>query len=611
MRIHTVLRKTPVLFATVCLAVLGACNSESKCAKVTCTALDDCHDVGVCDSSTGVCSNPLKSAGSSCNDHDGCTTGDHCNANGVCSGTAVACDARTCQTGTCQSSGDDAHTCNYVASSASTACTPAGTYNHCFASYACDGQGACKSVAASAVDCVGGDCYTGGTCNSNTGLCENGASKPDNTACDDKNACTGGAGAAVADHCVSGQCTGGTAKAAPALTACQASATCDPASGNFTFANKADNAPCTTSNLCKTGEVCTAGVCGGGAAVVCTQPANSCMAVAACAPATGCPDATPVATGTSCTGTDKCMQENACDGSGHCVGSSPKSCDTNPCSTGSACDSTDGQCKGGTAKPDTTTCSVDGSLCYSDHCQSGACARGSPKCASGQTCDAQTGTCSLAPPVTPAVVRDIRVQQNGGMATDTTGATYLASALTNLSPIDFDGHSLATTGDTDFFLAKYDTTGKAVWAVGIGDAAVAATPQYATCAAITNDGTLAFTGRFSGEIVFGANDVVAASESDMIGGVSAADGTPMWAAKFNTGTNGKLLSIAANPSSTANRVAVCGKVDSRAATDFAGTGTTLKGLTDILVGAFNSQTGARIGASSWAAPPMTSATWWR
>jgi hypothetical protein len=69
---------------------------------VTCTALDQCHVIGTCDHTTGVCSNPNKVDGSACDDGNACTTGDVCTT-GACAGTAVVCQAGTCNSsGQCQ-----------------------------------------------------------------------------------------------------------------------------------------------------------------------------------------------------------------------------------------------------------------------------------------------------------------------------------------------------------------------------------------------------------------------------------------------------------------------------------------------------------------------------
>ncbi|HVN86324.1 MAG TPA: hypothetical protein VMW17_15935 [Candidatus Binatia bacterium] len=103
----------------------GVCVGSSP---VTCTASDQCHIAGTCDTFSGLCSNPAANDGASCDDGDACTQTDTCQA-GVCSG------------------GDP-------------------------------------------VVCIALDqCHVAGTCNTGTGLCSN-PTKTDNTACDDGNACT-------------------------------------------------------------------------------------------------------------------------------------------------------------------------------------------------------------------------------------------------------------------------------------------------------------------------------------------------------------------------------------------------------------------------------------
>jgi alpha-tubulin suppressor-like RCC1 family protein len=68
----------------------GACAGASP---VLCTASDECHDAGTCDPATGMCSNPAKANGTACNDDNACTQTDTCQ-NGACAGgTAVSCTA--------------------------------------------------------------------------------------------------------------------------------------------------------------------------------------------------------------------------------------------------------------------------------------------------------------------------------------------------------------------------------------------------------------------------------------------------------------------------------------------------------------------------------------
>ena len=77
----------------------------NHCEDVVCEALDQCHDVGVCNPVTGECSNPAKEDDTTCDDGDACTQTDTCQS-GVCSGSDdVVCEAldQCHDAGTCDS----------------------------------------------------------------------------------------------------------------------------------------------------------------------------------------------------------------------------------------------------------------------------------------------------------------------------------------------------------------------------------------------------------------------------------------------------------------------------------------------------------------------------
>ncbi len=83
----------------------GACTGG---AQTDCVQTDDCHDPGVCDPMTGLCSNPAKPTGTPCDDGNACTGLDKCQ-NGVCAGGIADCapldechDAGTCDPATGQ-----------------------------------------------------------------------------------------------------------------------------------------------------------------------------------------------------------------------------------------------------------------------------------------------------------------------------------------------------------------------------------------------------------------------------------------------------------------------------------------------------------------------------
>ncbi len=63
------------------------------CTGVVCSASDACHQAGVCDPATGLCSDPPAPDGSPCDDGNACTQTDRCEA-GMCTGSnAIVCSA--------------------------------------------------------------------------------------------------------------------------------------------------------------------------------------------------------------------------------------------------------------------------------------------------------------------------------------------------------------------------------------------------------------------------------------------------------------------------------------------------------------------------------------
>jgi hypothetical protein len=160
----------------------GACVGGNP---VVCTASDQCHVAGVCDPTTGTCSNPAKPNGAPCDDGNVCTSGDTCQG-GVCtSGTAVA--------GCCNTAADcptPANQCKQAAC-VSNACVEQNKANGtgCNDGDACVGDtclnGVCQSVCTGGNICCGPTTMFPGSCKFATG-----------------HACTGNG------NCCSGNCVG-------------------------------------------------------------------------------------------------------------------------------------------------------------------------------------------------------------------------------------------------------------------------------------------------------------------------------------------------------------------------------------------------------------------
>jgi hypothetical protein len=408
---------------------------------VTCTALSQCHEAGVCDKNTGQCARAFKASGAACDDASRCTTGDKCDGSGGCVGAPVSCPAGDeCKTGMCDPSTGmcamppkiDGTACNDGSLCTRTdkcragvcvgenpvVCTPelcrdAGT---CVASTgACskpnkpDGtmcgppDDKCLLGKCAAGECAGmapktcssgNECQTAGTCNKASGQCEGGTKKPDGTGCSDDDMCTDG------DACQNGLCKG-TAKTCEGQGGCVG--VCAPGSGKCEFAV---GSKCKNDATCATGEVCKADGSCEGTKLAC-RGETDCWTAEPCDPVTDtCGKWNPKPATTACTDGDPCTEGDHCMG-GRCMGSA-KTCaplgDSAQCQV-NACVASSGMCTP-MDKVDGATCD-DGDKCTTgDSCSSGTCRPGKRKSCEMKdqchkpTCDPATGECSKGEPLT-------------------------------------------------------------------------------------------------------------------------------------------------------------------------------------------------------------------
>jgi MYXO-CTERM domain-containing protein len=361
----------------------GACTGADD---VVCTALDQCHDVGVCNPATGVCPDPPMQDGTSCDDGDACTQTDTCQT-GVCTGSDdVVCtaldqchDAGTCDPGTGICS--DPLLADDTPCDDSDACTQVDT---CQAGV-CTGF---DDVVCTALD----QCHDAGTCNPGTGVCSD-PPAGDGTTCNDGDLCT------QVDTCQAGVCTGTDPVACVALDSCHLPGECVPETGICTDPPAADGTACDDSDLCTQIDTCQAGVCTGADPVACTA-LDACHQIGTCEPATGICSDPPVEDGTTCNDGDACSQLDTCQG-GVCTGSDPVVCvASDSCHDAGTCDPLSGLCSD-PLKADGEICD-DGNPCtQTDTCQAGICEGGNPvvctaldACHLAGTCDPQTGACS-------------------------------------------------------------------------------------------------------------------------------------------------------------------------------------------------------------------------
>ena len=163
------------------------CNGAGLCTPgtpVTCVAADACHLAGTCDPATGACSNPPASTGTSCSDGNACNGAETCDGAGACrNGTPVTCTASD----QCHAPG----VCNPTTGTCSNPAKPDGTAcddtSACTQTDTCQG-GSCNG--SNPVTCTAQDeCHDVGTCASASGQCSN-PLKPAGTPCGSGGTCT-------------------------------------------------------------------------------------------------------------------------------------------------------------------------------------------------------------------------------------------------------------------------------------------------------------------------------------------------------------------------------------------------------------------------------------
>ncbi len=215
-----------------------------------CVAFSDACNVGACVNAQ--CAKLPANDGVSCDDGKFCTQNDLCDA-GKCTGTLKFCSSTdACHIGTCDIESD---TCIEV---------PGNEGQPCFDQNPCTQTGICKSGACEPgkpTDCsfMNGKCSVG-VCDPMLGC----ISMPlnDGAQCDDGLFCT------IGDICKSGVCGGSPNPCLVPGDVCKVAScneikdSCDAVPGN-------NGAACNDNNACTTGELCAAGICGGGA------PANN------------------------------------------------------------------------------------------------------------------------------------------------------------------------------------------------------------------------------------------------------------------------------------------------------------------------------------------------
>ncbi|MBI5499262.1 MAG: hypothetical protein HY907_03400 [Deltaproteobacteria bacterium] len=424
-------------------AACAAGTSIDACgtAGAACTS---CNDGNVCTTdacTTGVCGHvPLP--GGPCDDGWYCTTGDACNAGGLCTGAARACDdGLACTTDACDEPTDSCvGTPNAGSCVIAGACFAAGTPNPANACQVCDParSGVAWSGATPGTACDDGlFCTTADACDA-AGTCAGTARD-----CTDALACTVESCDEAADSCaftpVAGTCfiagtcyglgavnsanvcevcdpavSGGAWSPAPAGRACDDGLFCtltDACAGGVctgTGGSCDDGFPCTADSCVETDDTCSNLVASGcliGSACVASGAPDPSDACGVCDPAASTTDWSPAATGTLC-GDPACdagmlTPAPTCDAGGTCTPGTATPCTSGTCRDATACE---GACGGDSECPEAEFCDETLPGCAPDQADGLDCDRDA-MCANGfcidgvcceNACDGTCEACDMA-----------------------------------------------------------------------------------------------------------------------------------------------------------------------------------------------------------------------
>ena len=222
----------------------NGCTEADSCQAGSCVGSDkDCDDGSGCSTSSCVddeCKYEPLDNGTECDDNNACTENDACNA-GLCDGDDISCADTECTTaGAC----DPNNGCQFTDKSNGTDCDDG---NKCTLDNKCT-DGSCS--AGTNNTCSDNNDCTNDNCNPVDGKCDN-PNKLPGTACSDDNACTEN------DSCnSSGSCTSGTPKDCSAQDGNCKVGVCND--GSCSAGNAVENAACEDGKECTLNDVCNA-----------------------------------------------------------------------------------------------------------------------------------------------------------------------------------------------------------------------------------------------------------------------------------------------------------------------------------------------------------------
>ncbi len=116
----------------------------------------------------------------------------------------------------------------------------------------------------------------------------------------------------------------------------------------------------------------------------------------------------------------------------------------------------------------------------------------------------------------------LKDEEPNSIALDNSGNIYVAGAMD--SAATFGSYEVVGNGNDDAFIAKYDPSGNAMWAVGFGGTET----DYLSGIAVDRLGNVYGTGQFKGTATFGSNQFTSAGNYDAFFVKLDTDGNLIW-----------------------------------------------------------------------------------
>ncbi|MCE7954107.1 MAG: hypothetical protein DYH00_00405 [Bacteroidetes bacterium CHB6] len=123
------------------------------------------------------------------------------------------------------------------------------------------------------------------------------------------------------------------------------------------------------------------------------------------------------------------------------------------------------------------------------------------------------------------------LDEGNGIVLDKDGNIYITGYFT--SEADFGGIKMKSSGDRDFFLAKFDNNGKINWI----QTSEGVNSEYGKALALDNNGNILVTGIFAKEVKFKTNTLKSKGSTDIFVASYTSDGALNWIKTL--GGNGK------------------------------------------------------------------------